>query len=469
MKLIIPPYAELNGEPAYPHPKQVEFHRLSTPFKMYRGGLGAGKSLAGSRELMASILENYQHAQNVGGWRTGGMLYLVATPTYEMSEFGPFHHLAGGDGWLDTFERLNGFKLQKRIWMSHPRKIELITGDTIKFISIDNPRAASASTAAGVWFDESELCKDPLGAFNMLQARLRDNRAKKHFMICTSSPRGPRGVAKLFADKVADNDPDWGLVVSSSFDNPANPKEYVERMIATMSDSERRENVEAEMLNSETAIFTEFSDTTCIAQNWKMKRKGLQYNLAIDWGGSYHGLLIAYDPERDVDTVIDEFIADGVQAEDFCDKVVAQCKAHWGLTPGDIHEVICDYNPREACRVAYKQKFWRGKVRHRRVRDNEDRWSRINTTRWRLLEAGSGLRRLFFHPGLRRSRSNRGILQCMANYSLGERFVQGERVTTDRPIQDSPYSHGADALALYCWIRYSHKRWHDRRAIGAAA
>ena len=42
MKLIIPPYAELHGEASYPHPKQVEFHRLETRMKMYRGGLGAG-------------------------------------------------------------------------------------------------------------------------------------------------------------------------------------------------------------------------------------------------------------------------------------------------------------------------------------------------------------------------------------------------------------------------------------------
>ena len=358
---------------------------------------------------------------------------------------------------------------KKKIWMSHPRQIELITGDVIKFISIDNPRAASAATCAGAWFDESELTKDPLGAFNMLQSRLRDNRAHKRFFIVTSSPRGPRGVAKLFEDKIAEADPEWGLVVSSSLDNPANPPEYVERMLATMSDYERRENVEAEMMNAEAAIFGEFHESTSMAQGWKMDRKRYQFNLAIDWVGSYLGLLIAYDPINDVDTVIDEVTADGVQTEDFLDKVVTQCRAHWGLSPGDIHEVITDYNPRESNKVAYKAKYYRGKVRHRRVRDNEDRWSRINTTRWRLLEAGSGLRRLFFHPGLKRSRTKRGILQCMANYSLAERYVQGERVQTDRPIQDSPWSHGADALALYCWIRYSHKRWHDRRAIGAAA
>jgi len=206
-----------------------------------------------------------------------------------------------------------------------------------------------------------------------------------------------------------------------------------------------------------------------MSHHFKLDRHGgQQFNIAIDWGGHYHALLIAYDPATDTDTVIDEFIATGCQDDQFCQQIVDGCRSHWGIGPGDINEVVVDYNPRSACHTSYR--FWRGKVKHRRVRDNEDRWSRINTTRWRLQEAATGRRRLFFHTGLRSTKSNRGVLRCLANYALAERWVQGERVAIDRPIQDSPYSHAMDAIGLYNWIRYSHLRViHDRRAVGVAA
>ena len=458
------------GEACGPHAKQAAFHALKQRIKMYRGGLGSGKTLCGSRELMATILEDHQHSQTLGGHNVGGRLYLVGAPTYDMIEVGPWYHLTQ---WLDSFERINGWRLDKRRWESHPRKIELV-GDIgiIKFLSVDNPSRWAAATACSAWLDESELCKDSMGAFRMLQGRLRDNRAPQHKLIVTSSPRGQRGCAKMFQDKITEGDPDWGLVIGSSLDNPGNPQTYVADMMATMSESERRQQIDAELIADDNAIFGhEFDESGSMNNHFKYRKGGSQqFNLAIDWGGHFHALLICHEPEiggDGTDTVIDEITAEGIQTEDFINLVDAMCRRHWGLQPGDIHEVVCDYNPREACQLAYKK--WRGRVRHRRVRDNQDRWSRINTTRWRLQEAGTGLRRLFFHPGLRATKSNRGILTCMQNYALSERWIQGERVATDRPIQDSPYSHGADALAYYCWIRYSHKRFHDRNAVGVAA
>ena len=83
MKLFLPPYAEIAGVPSGPHRMQAEFHKLKQRHVMYRGGLGAGKSLAGSRALILSILENYQHSTSLGGTHRGGMLYLVGCPTYD--------------------------------------------------------------------------------------------------------------------------------------------------------------------------------------------------------------------------------------------------------------------------------------------------------------------------------------------------------------------------------------------------
>ena len=189
-----------------------------------RGGLGSGKSHAGARELMCGILENYQAMAARGGH--GQMLYLVGGPSYDILEVGAWFHVCN---WLDEFQRINGWKLDKRRLLSHPRKIELI-GDlgVIKFISLDQPQKYAAATASGVWIDESELLSSSVEAWTMLQGRLRDNRAERRFMLATSSPRGSRGLAKMFEDMIANGNPSYGLVVSSSYDNPGNPKEYVD-------------------------------------------------------------------------------------------------------------------------------------------------------------------------------------------------------------------------------------------------
>ncbi len=466
MKLILPPYAEIGGIASGPHPKQAEFHALKQRHRMYRGGLGAGKSLAGSRELMATILENYQYSAGLGGTRRGGMLYLVGAPTYDMCSVGPWAHITE---WLTAFEVTNGWKLDRKRLETHPRSIELVTGDVIKFLSVSKPQTWAAATAAAAWLDESELCPDPLGAFQMLQGRLRDNRAAKHSLIVTSSPRGNRGCAKLFADRQTSGDADFGLVVSSSYDNPGNAANYVDAMSATMSEYERRQQIEAELLADENSVFAhEFDEMASISHHWKYRRGQGKWRLAIDWGGSYHCLIIHHDPDSGIDTVVDEVIADGVQDVTFCNLVIERCRNHWGVQPGDIDTVVCDYNPRDACKVAYGK--WRGRVRHRRVRDNQDRWSRINTLRWRLCESATGKRRLLFAPHLRKTDSNRGVLRCFANYALQERWVQGEKIVTDRPIQESPYSHAIDALGYYCWVLYSHERLaHDRNAVAVAA
>ena len=467
MQLILPPYAEINGIAAPPHPKQAAFHALPNIYKMMRGGLGSGKSHAGARELMCGILENYQAMAARGGH--GQMLALVGGPSYDILEVGAWFHICN---WLDEFQRINGWKLDKRRLLSHPRKIELI-GDlgVIKFISLDQPQKYAAATASAVWIDESELLSSSVEAWQMLQGRLRDNRAERRFMLATSSPRGSRGLAKLFEDKIANGDPSYGLVVSSSYDNPGNPKEYVDNMIACMSDYEKRMQIDAELLSDRNAIYgAEFCEVQSINSQWRYERgERYEYNLAIDWGTHYHCLFIQHDRDTGVDTVFDETIITGCMDEEFCQAVVRQLKTNWGLEPGDLTDVITDYNPRSANFVAYKyfKSQGRGKVRHRRVRDNQDRWAGINTVRWRLRDA-KGVRRLMFAAHLRKNTNPRGVLRCFANYALSERSVQGERVVTDRPVPDSPYSHSCDALRYYLWIRESHRRWHDKKAVVAS-
>ena len=320
--------------------------------------------------------------------------------------------------------------------------------------------------------DESELCEDPMGAFRMLQGRLRDRRAARRPMIVTSSPRGNRGVVRHFRERIAAGDPDYALVEASSRDNPGTAADYVERMARTMSAREAEQQIEGRIVPDEGTVFgLEWHEAHSLAHRWQWRPGrvgGREINLAIDWGGHYHALLVEYDAETDTDTVFDEVAVDGPQCSTFLEQLVLHCRSEWGISPEDVGGVWCDYNPLDSRIEAYRR--WRGRVHHRRVRDEHDRRSGLDTVRWRLLSA-DGRRRLLVAPRLRSCRTNlgRGAIDALTNYGRVSRRAQGEVVYLDSAIQHSPWSHACDALRYYCWVRYGHLRWHDARASGEQA
>jgi hypothetical protein len=481
--LALPPYAvdPETERHEYATEAQAAFHGLPAIYKMFRGGLGSGKSHAGAREFMSAVLENAEHRGRLRNPGKTGLLYLVAAPTYDVIEVGAWHHITQ---WLDEFETINGFALDRKRRISDPRKIELITGDTIKFLSMEKYEKWAAATAAGVWFDESELCDDPIGAFKMLQGRLRDRRSYKRFIIVTSSPRGNRGLARMFKEKQAAGDERFRWVKASSYDNPGNAEGYVDDMASTMSERERRQQIEGEIVADEGAVYgLEFDDSYSIAHDWRWTGRPrfgeCYYDICTDWGGSYHGMLIEHHPHLlydhmgnpmpdsetregwGTDIVIDEFLADGVQDREYCRQVAARCREKWGIQPKDINLFYCDYNPRDAEMEA--RRWWSPKVRSWRVEDKNDRIERINTLRWRLC-GGDRIRRLMFAPHLRQTRHDRRILDCMLNYRYKELKIDGQTVLSELPTKDGPWPHGPDALGYRAWIKYSQLRWHEKRA-----
>lgn len=305
-----------------------------------------------------------------------------------------------------------------------------------------------------------------MAAFNLLDDRKRDRRAPRRFGIMTSTPgMAGTGIGHMVESQIAAGNSEYAMVRAETMSNPAFADgEYYRQRAVTMSDRERRVKLHGEILPAEGAVFgMEFDPAQSLAHRWRfvVGRHRVQYNLAIDWGGSYHALLIEYDEAADVDVVIDEFIKDGVGDRAFCEYIAQSCKARWGIDRADIHGVWCDYNPKDARFEAYR--WWKSRVHHRRVRNNNDRKARINTMRWRLGDKYTP-RRLLFSPQLRKTRSKRPVLLCVQNYKWQERRVQGDNITMDRPIQDSLWSHAVDALGYYLWIRYGHLRFAEEQA-----
>ena len=461
MRLTLPDYA-IDGRdgitPMGPHVGQRRFHGARAQYKMYQAGFGGGKSHAGAAEFMRGVLRN---AQGLNG-RPGksGLLYLVGAPDYYTIEIGAWRHLGV---WLDEFARLNDWSLDTKRLTSHPRKIFLATGDEIRFVSFDRPRKPAGATAAGFWFDESELCDDPMACFKALQGRVRDSRAQYPFGIVTSTPRGNRGCAKHFRDRVQVGDPQYSLTHGSTRDNPGNLVGYADDLTSTMSERERLQDIEGQIVPDEGVVYAaEFSATASLADRWQWQadRSNRETYLMYDWGGHFSCVFVDHDVATGIDVVFDELHEDGCQTAEFIARVNERLRRVWGIDPKSdrLTAVYCDHEHLDDRKAAYKA--YTGNVHSRRVRHNGDRESRIATVRWRL-RAADGTRRLLFAPHLRKTKSTRGILACMENYSRAAKRMDGGKVVLDRVVQDSPYSHGADALGYGMWLRYSGERWHD--------
>ena len=429
------------------------------------GGLGSGKSWAGANIFLRMIIGNRIRFQQAG--RSGERVYVCGAPSYQLIDAACWAHVLS---ILDEMAVINGWSLIKgKPSRTHPREIRLVTGDVIKFVSTDAGRFAGID-AAGLCDDDAEEPVAPEGRSHLLDNPLRDPRSPRLFYIVTSTPGvAGQGVARLFKQRIAEGDDRYAMVSAQTDTNPAlSDGDYVSRRRATMSAREARAKLDGEILPPEGAVYgLEFDEVESLALQWQFRRqlqRGQEFNLAIDWGGHYVAALIHHDPTTDTDVVFDEFIMDGVQPQVFCRELVEYMKKRWGIPPADVNGVWCDYNPRDARQQAYK--FWPNRVHHRRVRNHPDRLSRINTMRWRLLDA-DGKRRLQFAPSLRQSQSNRGILLSVQNAKNMERRIEGNMVELDRPVQDSIYSHACDALGYYGWMRYSHKRFADEGRVAA--
>ena len=452
-----PPYGIFRGEARGPNAKQAAFHASRAPFKLFLGGVGSGKSHAGARELLYSALAN-----------PPGLTYLIGAPSHNILQMATFESVLQ---LCNDWSRYNGKKIDiKRRYSPQNRSITLIGGTLLKFVCLRDPEQFAGPSLAGFWVDEACLLDNQMGGWNMLLERLRDTRAHRMFGFATSTPRGNVGLVSHWQERLAVKDPDYYMVTSSTYDNQSNLTEgYIARQMAGKTDRQVRQQINAEILSSEGAIFKEFSNTDSIAHGWNWRRElpKSEIYVAIDWGPTMpHLLWIAHNPDTGVDTVFGEICEENILHTELLERMLTHQQRMWNLRRSDIAKVYCDYNPQAAVRQA--RSFFGTRagrdmipISAKRVKDNHQRNEGIDVVSWRLRDY-HGKRRLFFAPEMERTKSQRRILQCMRLYSWQTRRSQGEAWQDEmRPIK-GVYDHGADALRYYCY-RY---RWDRVRASG---
>ena len=483
--MILPAYAVKAGCTVGPHSGQRAFHRLGPKFapaggpvirpgamnRYYLGGLGAGKTHAGTYELMRRVITNAEYLEKQGF--RGGARYLIGAPTDALIEGASW---VAVNEWLDRFEALNNWSMVDRIWTSGHRRIRLVTGDLLKFFTLKGAKVAGTN-AAGALFDECELADDPMAGFKGLMQRLRDNRfpSERRFLLLTSTPWGANVLYQHFTDKISKGDPAYGMAHGSSYLNPGLDADYISTNTEAMSAREVLEMIEGKPQPADGAVFrAEYDKAASIdfAWRWNGPKPDCKYYVAIDWGGHFHAVFIENDPidpktgrecrlgGRDV--VFDEVIETGVQTEEFLAEVIKRLDE---LRLRNKVEVWADYNPTEAVTIANGSRYFDRHCHATRIDDTREKQSGIDTVRWRLRDKDN-VRRLVFAQDLRKSSSNRGVLTCMQSYVQESAVIDGIKVLLPSVKQDSIYSHAPDALRAYCWPRYSHLRVHASRHKG---
>jgi phage terminase large subunit-like protein len=178
------------------HPAQRDFLQSNATFRAFCGGIGSGKSWAGSYDLIRRA--------------EAGRLYLIVAPTYSMlsdATFRSFLQLAEELGVVDPGQ----------VKRSAPPSIRLRTGAEVLFRSGDDPERLRGPNLSGIWLDEASLLTED--AYCIAIGRLREA-GRQGWLTATFTPKGRR---HWTYETFATGRPDTALFVARTADNPFLP------------------------------------------------------------------------------------------------------------------------------------------------------------------------------------------------------------------------------------------------------
>jgi predicted phage terminase large subunit-like protein len=150
------------------HPAQLEFLTSTALYKGFCGGVGSGKSWAGSYDLLKRAKP--------------GRLYIVTAPTYTLLSDASFRSFVALAKELDFVD-------PAAIKHSAPPSLTLRNGAEVLFRSADNAEMLRGPNISGTWLDEASLMDEDV--FLIMIARLREA-GEDGWLSATFTPRGHR-------------------------------------------------------------------------------------------------------------------------------------------------------------------------------------------------------------------------------------------------------------------------------------
>jgi len=210
------------------HPAQRDFLKSDALFRAFCGGIGSGKSWAGSYDLIRRAKP--------------GRLYLVCAPTYGQLADSTFR------SFVSLAEQL-GIAAPGDIKRSPPPSIRLKTGAEVLFRSGDEPDRLRGPNLSGVWLDEASLM--PLDVFTVAIGRLREE-GEQGWLSATFTPKGRQ---HWTFETFATGRPNTALYRARTTDNPFLPPGFHDTVRGQYTSTLAAQELEGEFLDAGGLLF----------------------------------------------------------------------------------------------------------------------------------------------------------------------------------------------------------------------
>ncbi len=399
-----------------PLPSQKRFHASAARFKGFSGPVGSGKSQALCHEAIRLAYLN------------PGRMGLLAAPTYTMLRDATQAAL---------FELLESNKLPYEFLKAEQVLTLKDTKSRVLFRSLEEYERLRGTNLA--WFGVDELTYASHEAWQRLEARLRDPKARRLCGFAVWTPRGHDWVYERFMGKPVDG---YDVVIARPFENKfllAQVPDFYERLRRSYDEKFFQQEVLGEYLNTNASRVYHAFDATAHVADW-----GVREDQPLLWALDFN-----VDPMCSVVAqrrgnswaVVDEIVLSRASTAQACEEFCKRFARHqagvvvYGDAAGN-HRQTTGSSDYEVVRQ-HLQKIYRH-VEYRVPRSNpavRDRVALVNG----LLKSAAGEVRLWIHP------------QCQ---ELRKDFEQlgykGDSSVVDKE-RDPRRSHLSDALGYLLW------------------
>ena len=404
---------------------QLRAHRATARHKLLLGGVGSGKTYFSVVEMvMLSIMNPGCNAAFFAP--TFDAVCHVLRPAWEEI--------------VDALARI-GCPLELNYSKSMARA-DLVGGGSVFWRSasrIDSCRGWTLSHAA---IDETEAMYgvDPLYVHNTVNGRLRATNAYVHQIHHTTTPKGYRGIPRLYHQKRMDETEreDWWAARAPTSANTHLPPGFIDSLKSGHSKRSYQEEVEGKILAPDNLVLPEFNREANV-RPWAYDR-ALPYHLACDWGYAHPYFCWIQEHPDGSFTVFDEFFENEVPIGHQKQLIINRCKA----LKKDPTCAIGDRAIKDMMSWLIHN-FPRTKTMRMKDRQEQSVFHGVELMR-SLIDPVVGSPRFYIASHLAKSeKTPRSLMHAVKNYRWK---VDREGLLTDEPYKDNTTDHAMDAVRM---------------------
>jgi len=397
---------------------QLRFHISPARHRLLVSGVGAGKTLASVVQMILALVMN------------PGCSAAFVSPTFDSVQniiLPEFLRLCDGMARMGT-------PLLKRYHRSMA-KADLVGGGMLLFRSFDRVDNLRGFTFCAVNIDESEVSSKPEYVFRTLNDRVRDPLANTLEINVTTTPKGLRGVPRMFVEqRAAEHRDDWWAGRATSMQNPHLPDSFVESLRQGHSARSYKQEVMGQILRPSHVIFPE----VCRERHsipWSYD-PSMPYMMACDFGYShpYYGWAQLIPGGGAV--IFDEWCPNEMPEEMQKQEVLRRCR----LLKKDPEHISGDRAVKHMLSWLIGA-FPRSYVHRMRSRREQQVIAGLEAMR-ALIDPLDGPPKLLIADHLWDSKDERGVA---ASFGMYRWKVNREGLITDEPYKDNVSDHAIDS------------------------